>query len=409
MMMREFFKLNFIKIMPNLKKNFSKIHVKNCFLISAFSLAFLKQGYGQDMLGFSDFHGNFYVYDMDRTVHLEHQQINQMQFKKNSLAYLNNTGDLKYYKNHKLVDLEITNPRFFMNTDNYLYYSIGYNFSVYNGIKKEQLGILQNHPYAFSDSIAGIHDFSGYLFAYWKNQFIQLEPLPAQAMSAGDNILCYITNQNECKVFWHNKTYLLDQYKPYAMQCGENTCTFIDNFKYLKIFWNGEVYEMYYVPEIFCSSENGNNLLVDENYCDAFIMTDENSSIPLFKTGDNLVAFINDEGSFILFQDGTIQELDTTIPKDYQVTDNICWWIDQNNFFHIFYQGEDQIAEYYIPKKISSDKDIVSYIDNDGKLKAYYRGESIKITQSIILDYQLNNSILMYSILPNKYEFFKLK
>ncbi|MBC8172470.1 MAG: hypothetical protein H7X71_01075, partial [Chitinophagales bacterium] len=367
------------------------------------------------MLGYSDLQGNFYVYDQDRTVHLEHHQIESAQFKTNSVAYLNSTGDLQFYSNHKLLDLEVTNPRFYMNTDHYLYYSIGPNYSLYNGKKKQHLGILsvgsdgQKNVFAFGDSIAAMHDFSNYFYAYWQDAFVELEALPVTQIAAGDNIIAYVDATGQTKIFYRKEKIVIDNTKAIAMQCGANTATIIDNYKYLKIFWNGDIFELYNIPAVWCSNYIGVFEVDADNYCTGEIIVSPDQVKPLFKTGDDVVAYMDDQEVFYIFYKGISNAYNSSVPKQFDVVDNIVWWIDDNNFFHVFYDGEDYTIESYTPKKIKADKNIIAYTDNYGKLKAFYKGETQQISSSIILDFELNNDLIMYSVIQNKYEFYKLK
>ncbi|MFN0275494.1 MAG: hypothetical protein ACKVPJ_07105 [Chitinophagales bacterium] len=363
----------------------------------------------QSMLGYTDFHGDFYVYDTDRSVQLEHQQIQNVQYASNSLAYISNTGDLKYYKNHKLLELSIANPKFYLNTDHYLYYGVGYSFSLFNGVKKEQLGFIQNHPFAFSDSIACMHDYAAYFYAYWKDAFVQLEAQPVKHCMAGDNVIAYADANNQLKVFLWGESQVLETLPPYSFACGANTVAYIDNYKYLKIFWQGDVFETGNYTELFCASGQNVFTIEDDFYCDAQLVVSETNLTPLFKTGDDLVAYIDSEDAFHIFYKGESREYHSSIPKMYEVTDNIVWWIDDNDFFHIFYDGIDVIVESYTPGKIKTDKNVVAYTDNYGKLKAFNKGESIEVSTSIVLDFQLNNELVMYNSVPNKYQFYKLK
>ncbi|MBC8046765.1 MAG: hypothetical protein H7Y00_08220 [Fimbriimonadaceae bacterium] len=361
------------------------------------------------MLGYSDFHGNFYVYDTDRSVHLEHQKIQSVQFKQNSIAYMNSSGELKYYSNHQVTDLEISNPRFYLNTDHYLYYSFGYNFSLYDGKKKETLGFIQNNPYAFSDSIAAMHDYANYFFVYWKDKFVELEQHPVKYIRAGKNIVAYVDDQSFFKIFYQNEKLTIDNNPPYTVQCASSTVSYIDNYRYFKIFWSGKVYEMYNASEIYCSNDETVFRMDYNTFCDAQIVVAEDNLTPLFKTGDDIVAFIDDEERFNIFYKGISNEYYSSVPKQYDVIDNMIWWVDDNNFFHVFYDGEDYLIESYTPKKIRADKNTIVYTDNYGKLKAFFMGESLEVTSSIILDFELNNELIMYNVIPNKYEFYKLK
>jgi hypothetical protein len=390
------------KIMPKVSKVVTALIVLHGLLQAAFLEA-------QNMLGYVDYHGNFYVYDTDRIVKLEHQQVENIQYGANSLAYLNSSGELKYYAAHKVQELGISNPKFFLNTDKYLYYSSGYNFSLFNGEKRQQLGYIQNHPYSFSDSIAIMHDYSAYLYAYWENTFIPLETQPAVFCAAGDNIAAYIDAQNRLKSFWQGETYLLEDYQPLVLQCGANTVTYIDNYKYLKVFWQGRQFELTNYSEVFCKTDAQVYEILDDTYCHGIAVQSLSDNTPIIKTGDNLVAYMSYDGAFHIFYNGNFQAYASSMPKAFDIADNILWWVDDNNFFHVFYNGEDQIIESYKPTKIIADKDVVIYTDTDNKLKAFYAGKSIRITDTIVREFSVNNTLVMYSTLPNSFAFYVLQ
>ncbi|MEZ5013889.1 MAG: hypothetical protein R2794_06320 [Chitinophagales bacterium] len=362
------------------------------------------------MLGYTDTQGNFYVYDNGRNVHLEHQRILSSQPCANSIAYISSNGTLHYYAGHAVQDLDISNPNFYYNTDNYLYYSLGGSFSLYNGKERKYLGYIQNNPYAFGDSIAGMHDYSEYFFAYYKDRFIELEQHPVQKVIAGDNILAYIDHLGQMKIFYQMETTLADDYIPIAMQAGANTVAFIDNYQYLKVFYAGHIYELYNVPDIYCLEIPGStqNVQID-GYCNGPIVYDIQTELPLFQTGDDLVAYLDESGRFYVFYKGNVVSLDQQEPEQYTVTDNLLWYIDSNNFLKVFSDGELYTVETYRPENILADKDIIVYTDLDKRLKAFYKGEHYAISDAIVLDFALNNALIMYSSIPNRYQFYSFE
>jgi len=362
---------------------------------------------GQHMLGYSTQQGDYYVYDDDRQVHLEHQQILSAQPAANSIAYITNTGDLKYYARHNLSKLDISNPSFYRNTDYYLYYSTGGNFSVFNGIEKKYLGNIQHLPYAFGDSIAAVHDFSAYFYAYVKDKFIELEQHPIKKVEAGDNLLAYVNHIDQFKIFYHYEKFAIDDYAPVKMKAAANTVAFINNYNDLKVFYNGKVYELYNLPELICLELPGSTQTPDlPDYCDAEVVYDVESSLPLFKAGDDMVAYIDDNGRFFVFYKGNIVALEQQPPLSYEIVDNVLYYADNNNYFKIFMDGELTIAETFIPATIKADKDVVVYTDLDKRLKAFYNGEVHIVSSSIVLDFEVNQSLIMYNDLPYKYKFY---
>jgi len=98
--------------------------------------------------------------------------------------------------------------------------------------------------------------------------------------------------------------------------------------------------------------------------------------------------------------------LENQAPIYYEVTDNILWYIDNNNYFKVFSNGTLSVVETFYPEKIKADKDIVVYTDLDKRLKAFYKGETISVSNNIVLGFEVNNTLIMYNDIPNKYKFF---
>lgn len=380
-----------------------------CFFAGLLLILSAERAYCQNMLGYTDPMGNFYVYDNGRIVHLEDKPILSCQPAANSIAYVNNTGDLKYYAGHKLTNTGLNNPAFYKNTDLYLFYSVGGNFSVFDGQNRKYLGYIQQDPYAFGDSIAGVHDYTEYFYAYTGGQFLELDKFPEIKVIAGDNTLAFVNHLQQFKIFYHGITYDADDYAPVKIEAAANTVAFIDSYHYLRVFYAGQFYELYYVPQINCLAiPNPANPSPLPDYCDGDLVYDVESGLPLFETGDDLVAFLDDSGKFFVFYRGNTISLDQQQPVEYHVTDNMLWFIDENNFFKVFADGKVSLVETYMPMSVQADRDVVAYQDHDGRLKAYYHGQVIPVSDGIVQSFTLNNHLLMYSELQNVYKFYSL-
>lgn len=364
----------------------------------------------QNMLGYITPQDDFYAYDEGKLIHLEHQVIRNQQAASGSIAYVTGTGDLKYYSNHEIRKLDISNPSFYFNTDYYLYYSTGGNFSIYNGKEKKFLGNIQNQLYGFGDSIAAVHDFSDYFYVYSDDRFIEIEQNPVKKIVAGDNLIAYVNHIDQFKIFYDYQKYDVDDYPPLKMESGANTVAFIDSYHYLKVFYRGKLFELYNVPEIICLETPATPQTVDlPDYCDADMMYEVETGLELFKTGDDIVAYLDDMGKFNVFYKGNIIQLEQQPPLYYEVVDNVIYYADNNNYFKVFMNGELSVVETFIPTEIKADKNVVVYKDLNKRLKAFYNGKSIEVSTSIAIDFELNNTLIMYSDLPNKYKFFSLE
>ncbi len=378
-------------------------------LLLALCFLHMHSMYAQPMLSYTDPQGDLYVSDSGRLVHLEHMPIRSIQYAANSIAYLDNDGELNYYARHKQQLLDVTNPSFYSNTDYYLYYANGGSFSVYDGKERRYLGYIQNHPYAFGDSLAAIHDFSGYFYVYEQGMLIELEQQPVLRVTAGDNTLAYINHIGQFRVYLHGEQMDVDSYAPIAFQAAANTVAYIDNYNYLKVLWNGEITELTHFAQINCLSTIINDEPELASYCNGPVVVNVESGLPVFKTGDELVAYIDDEENFYVYSKGVLTKLEDQIPEQYTVIDNLLWYVDGNGFLKAFLNGELHVVETYLPKNIKADKNTLVYTDLDNRLKAFYNGKKMSVSENIIQSFELNNNMVMYSDMPNKYKFFILR
>ncbi|MBK9554350.1 MAG: hypothetical protein IPO47_00695 [Bacteroidetes bacterium] len=364
----------------------------------------------QAMLGYTDAQGDFYVNDGGKIIHLEPQRIISSQPAANSIAYISNSGNLTYYANHEQQKLEISNPSFYKNTDYYLYYATGGSFSVYNGTARKYLGNIQQNPFAFGDSIAAMHDFSEYFYVYENERFIELEQHPTKKIIAGDNIIAYVNHLDQFKIYYHGNKTDVDDYMPQKIAAGANIVAFIDSYNYLKVFYGGMIHELFNVTQSTCLeipySVEDDGI---ESYCNAELVYDMQNALPLFQAGDDIVAYIDDMGQFLVFDKGNIIELESQMPLHYEVVDNLLWYVDNNNYLKVYCNGELSIAETFYPEKIKADKDVIVYTDLDKRLRAFYNNESIPVSANIVIDFSLNNTTIMYNEIPNKYKFHYLR
>lgn len=362
----------------------------------------------QPMLGYTDQQGDFYVQDSGRVVHLEHLPIRNIQPAANSLAYISNSGELTYYANHNKRELKITNPAFYRNTDYYLFYSDGTGFSVFDGIERKKLGFIQQYPYAFGDSIAAVHDYAAFFYVYSDGLFLELEKQPVLKIVAGDNIIAYVNHLGQLRTYIHGEQSDLDTYAPISLQAGANTVAWIDQYNYLKVFNNNEITELTHLSNINCLSTNMESDPLLEVWCNGPVVVDVQTQLPVYQTGDDIVAYIDDTGDFFVFSDGNVVSLEDTPPTEYHVVDNLLWYVDGNGFLKVFNNGELHLVETYTPTNIQADRNVFAYTDLDRRLKVFYKGERIAVSDNMILSYTLNNTLLMYSEAPNKYKFRQL-
>jgi hypothetical protein len=240
---------------------------------------------------------------------------------------------------------------------------------------------------------------------FTENQFIELERQPVLKAVAGDNILAYVNHIGQFRVYYHGNQIDIDSYAPISAQAGANTVAFIDNYNFLKVFWKDEIYELVNLPVINCLSANTNNNALISSWCNGPVVTDVQTEMPVFRTGDDIVAYIDDVDDFYVFSKGVIVALEDQAPQQYQVVDNLLWYIDANGFLKVFCNGELTLVETYAPQRIKADNNVIAYTDLDNRLKVFYNNTTQTISDNIILDFDLNNTMVMYNEIANKYKF----
>ncbi|GAB4311859.1 MAG: hypothetical protein Kow00127_02100 [Bacteroidales bacterium] len=236
----------------------------------------------QQIAAYNDNLNHFWVFDAGITEQLEHLEIQDYQVGGYYVAYIDNGSNLKVYHSGKKKVLLTGNPIKYTASDFLLTYSLYEQLNVYDAGEEKVLS-TQCDGYLATDSMVAFHNrISQNLQIYYKGRIYTIEDgliyNPLNSYSMGDNT-----------AVWHRSS-----------------------TNELKLFYQGEI-------------------LILDDYADS----------PVFKAGRDIVAFYDQpDQTFTIFYQGEYYDVETFIPKSFEVGDECCAWIDNMGRLKFFDQGE---------------------------------------------------------------------
>jgi len=348
--------------------------LRNCLFAFIFIILF-QSGYSQNISAYSDYRDYFYAFDNGIKKELDYRPIKSYKIGWNCVVFENYSGTLKiYYKGEIYKIFESAFGGMF-----------DYSVSKYLMIAKlnNQIKIFDNGKtitlsgnagsYMMSDSLVAFQDNNKNTFnAYYKGEIIQLEDLLVSDgishFKVGSNIIAYINDQNEFKLFYHgkiSKLFIVENELQYDV--GQDIVAY-NNYDDLS-------FNVFY---------KNKNYKIEEN-------------IPLsFIAGNDCVAYIDNTGKFKLFKDGNVSTISEIQPDFYKVKDDIIVYSEQN-YLKVYYKDNDYLLEHYIPDSYQYDQSSVAYVDHMGNLKLFKDGKIETITNETIKSFDLNGSVLKYT------------
>ena len=288
--------------------------------------------------------------------------------------------------------------------------------------------------FAQNGALGAYEDIQQFFHVFDNGQFKQLEALKVQDYVVGRNLVAYVNNQGQFKVYQKGYARTLTENRPDFFQVsdhlvvfglGGNMYVFEDKRStpvgaFTKDFVLGDSmlafntfnnnFVVYYrgrakTVEVFTVTglSAGKNVVAYMDNLDQFqaylygekYLLDMN--IPKnYKTGRNTVAFVDFYGRFKIFYKGDIIEADAFAPKSYEVGDNMVAFVNRNGQFIVFDDGLLTTVESQPPSKYEVNDAIIAYSLPSRQFKAYYKGQTFNLESYIPESYMIDNEVLVY-------------
>ena len=303
------------------------------------------------------------IFDNGKVKELDH--LPALSFKVGAICvpYVSNDGQFKVYFNGEsktLIDQEIT--KYYVSAYMMVYFVFDQLYVFDNG--KSQLLSSNVKHFALGDSLVAFYNENTHSsHIYYKGKVFDLERSlvgnPIQDYTSGDNLFAWFNdNSKYLKVFYHGKVHeILKSASKIEYQPGRDLLAYVDK------------------------SRNSFHIFYKANFIDL-----EDYEPKSFKTGDDIMAYVDNLGSFKIFYAGNVQTISSFEPDFYEVKDSLVIFAEQN-YLKVFYKGETHELENYVPKEYQMQESTLAFIGNNGWLQAFTNGKYITVSNDLIKEY----------------------
>jgi hypothetical protein len=354
---------------------------KIAFLIAGLSISYAA-GFSQNLAAFNDNMDHFWVFDRGQIKQLEDLKVTDFSVGGTCMLYKDNRNHLKMYYNGEVTELEVNNISDFVALDYLAVYSYA---GIIRIIENGAVKTINTHSlkYIAEDSLVAFYDdVQSFLAAYYRDKIYRLEDgLVGQEPSAfrcGDNIIAYIsTRTGDFNVFYQGNTYNLESFvSENTFKAGKDVVAYVnDADQKFKVFYRGETRVIEDFPPIS------------------------------FKTGDGIVAYVDNTERFKLFMEGEVIDLSSSMPGFYDVENQLVVFEEQG-YFKTWYKNRLYELENYIPAKWKAQWNTIVYLDQNRNIRIFRDGENKVLTYDIVEDLELNRDIIIVNKGLNNYNIY---
>jgi hypothetical protein len=329
---------------------------------------------------YTDIQNRFYVFENNENIFLEPLPPKSYKIGKAGLAYLDNIGIFKVFRdgNNNVINNNITLD--YGVTDNLIYYISGNALNIIDGMDDKQICRFVGE-YAVGDSVVFYFDkMRNTLQVYYNGKSQELENNLANTdfsnVVVSDNVVAYTNFTNQFKVFWQGQTYTLETQDVTNIKVGRNTVAYTDINGQFKVWQSGE-----------------------QKYFEAF-------TPKTYQVGDDVVAFNSYDGSFKIFYNGELNNIGF-FEKNYKVSDWMVVYQDGNDWMKLFHKGQTTTVDNYYANAFLAHYNSFAYINKANILRVYTDGDFKDASTMVrnMEDVQLDFDVVRYKIGLNMYKF----
>jgi hypothetical protein len=325
----------------------------------------------QHLAAFHDNQNRFLIFDDGRTIQAEYLQVNEFSVGGTCVLYADNRNHLKMYYAGEITTLEVTRVNKFEALDYLAVYSLGGIVKIIENGKVTTIS-TNSIQYQAEDSLITFYDKSRQLLAvYYKGKIHVLEDglagKPYNDFLAGDNLVVYNSSRsNELKVFYKG---LISSIEPFqsggSYKAGRDVVAYVNYAdQKFNVFYKGEVYSLEEFPP------------------------------ESWQTGDGVVAYVDNTGSFKIFRDGEMMQIASFPPDFYQVRNQLIIYGEQG-YLKTWYNDRPITLETTIPSDLQAQWNTIVYRDLNRNVKIFRNGESKVLSYDLVEEIELYRDIVV--------------
>lgn len=325
----------------------------------------------QHLAAYHNNQGRFFIFDNGKTIEAEYLPVSKFKVGGNCILYVDHKDNLKMYANGVISTLEVSAPGKFEALNYLAVYSLGGIVKILD--RGRTITISTNSVnYSAEDSLVSFYDTSRQLLAvYYRGKVHLLEDgLTGNSVSqfkAGGNLVAYISYANkDFKIFYQGKNQTIEPFLlGGSFKTGTDIVAFVNQAdSRLKVFYRGQVSEIEDFPP------------------------------QSWQTGDGILAYVDQSGSFKAFIWGEVVDIASFKPDFYKVIHHMIVY-GEKSYFKVWYNNRSYLLETYTPVEWQSDWNTIIYRDLNKHVKVFTQGESRVLTYDLAEDISLYRDVVV--------------
>jgi hypothetical protein len=265
---------------------------------------------------------------------------------------------------------------------------------------------------SLAQQLGAFTDFEKKFFIFDQGTFRQLEFQPVKSFGIGDHCVAYVTDGDYLKAYANHLSYDVSPAVTSYIVTNQIVCFQIGTQLYS--FENGQknllskfVGKYQANDSLIAFFDTGNRyFLVYYHYNtyqleDGIIYRDDQ----LFKTGTNILAYVDAFQNFKVFYRGKVSDLfKITQTLNIEAGRNILAFVDPGTEkFQAFYNGDIIDLEQFAPKSFQAGYEKIAYVDQMDNFKIFDNGNQVDLGSYAPDVYLLKDNILMYALQNHTY------
>ncbi|MFI5164356.1 MAG: hypothetical protein ACHQHP_03810 [Bacteroidia bacterium] len=271
--------------------------------------------------------------------------------------------------------------------------------------------------YSFSpaQNISAFLDYKNYFYVFDNGISKELEYLPVQWYKVGKNAVVYLNNSGDFKAYYNGDKYDLADAQPSDCRAADDFIVYFSN-RILNIFDRGKIMVFSGWTSNYITGDSIVGCFDEQTYTykiyyhgQTSVLADvlDGNSIKSFKAGDNILAYVNNEGFLKIYYNNQVFNTEITQAKYKAAANTVAFVNDATQEFKVFYKGSVMPLSNFPPRSFLVADDLVAYIDNNESFKVFYQGKIMDLTSFVPQFYKAEDNILVYGDDANFKIFYK--